>query len=168
MKDERRPRRHRRPSPARLMARKLLLLGGLALLAWPLYELYIRIDAMAGPLKMFFDMAVGERIPVSRVIGYIDWSIFRAPLYLLCCIALGGCAVGLRKKRRACVWLLIADVALGVYGYLREGFFVLRTVRALEAVPFAVLALGCLMHLALNLARRDVRLPAVKKRRRPA
>ena len=146
MKDKSNPGRRKR-SPLRREARRLKLLGGVALIAWPLYELYIRIDAMAGPLRMFFDMAIGEKVPVCRVISYIDWSIFRAPLYLVCCVALGALAIGLRKKRAASLWLLIGCAGLGVYGYLREGFFVLRTVRALEAVPFIVVGLGSILHL---------------------
>ena len=137
---------HRRKDSRLLLeGQRLLLYGGLALLAWPLYELYIRIDAMAGPLKMFFRMAVREHIPVNRVVQHIDWSIFRAPLFLVCCIALGIVTIAKRKKADAALWLLIASVALGAYGYVREGFFVLRTVRALEAVPFAVVILGCVL-----------------------
>lgn len=138
----------------RLLAKRLLFGSGLALMIWPAWELSVRMDAMAGPLGMFWRMAVGEGIPLARVWSYIDWSIFATPAFLLQCALLGLFTFGLRGRGYGCLWLAPVALLLGLHGLWRREFFSLAPVRIAEALPFAGVLLGCGAHLAANIAQR--------------
>ena len=79
---------------------KALFWDALALLLLSGYELCIRLDAMWGPLKMFVNMAIGERIPLSRVLTYVDYTIFYTPLYMFFCMLLALWALLSHRTRR--------------------------------------------------------------------
>ena len=65
----------------RKLSRYLLWMALIATLV-SAYEFCTRVDAMWKPLKMFWNMAVGEKIPLARAATYVDMSIFEIPLYL--------------------------------------------------------------------------------------
>ena len=82
----------------RKLSRYLLWMALIATLV-SAYEFCTRVDAMWKPLKMFWNMAVGEKIPLARAATYVDMSIFEIPLYLLCSVALGIWALWARRTR---------------------------------------------------------------------
>ena len=98
-----------------------LFWDALILLALSVYELCVRLDAMWGPLKMFVNMAVGEGIPLRRVVTYVDITIFYVPLYMLLCAVVALCALASRRTRRTCARLLLPCAALaeedGEFGF---------------------------------------------------
>ena len=145
-------------------AQRALFWSGLMLLAWPAYELAVRADAMIGPLKMFISMAMGEHVPLFRALGYVDWSIFATPAFLLNCVLLGLFALCLRKRFHGCLWLAPIAILLGLHGYFRQGFFLTEQLRLLGALPFVGVVAGCALHCVANIA--DTRL-AKRRRVRP-
>ena len=137
------------------LAARLMALCGLALIAWPAWELCVRIDAMIGPLRMFVRMAVGEGVDLWRAAAYVDWAIFAAPALLCVYIAFG--TVCIARRRRGGAPLCLLALAMGLHMFYREAFFLPQAVRMLQLLPFAGACVGC----ALNM------LVCVKERRAP-
>ena len=101
----------------RKLSRYLLWMALIATLV-SAYEFCTRVDAMWKPLKMFWNMAVGEKIPLARAATYVDMSIFEIPLYLLCSVALGIWALWARRTRRGCALLIAPSAVLAALGFI--------------------------------------------------
>ena len=99
------------------------------------YEFCTRVDAMWKPLKMFWNMAVGEKIPLARAATYVDMSIFEIPLYLLCSAALGVWALWARRTRRGCALLIAPSAVLAALGFILPLTLAGKWVRAVRLLP---------------------------------
>ena len=119
--------------------------SALFLLGLSLYEFCTRIDAMSGPLRMFFNMAVGERIPLSRVANYIDWSIFTQPLWLLGCMIAAVWGLIGRRSHKSCTVLFFPALALCVLGFLLRPTLFGEWIRTLKLLPLLLMTLMCLL-----------------------
>lgn len=127
------------------------------------YEFCTRVDAMSKPLKMFWNMAVGEGIPLPRVVTYVDISIFEVPLYLLCSTALGIWALWARRTRRGCAWMLAPCVALSALGFILPLTLAGKWVRAVRLLPMLTLTALCLCRAAMRAGCENARPPQRKK-----
>lgn len=118
------------------------------------YELAVRLDAMWGPLKMFVNMAIGERIPLSRVWTYVDITVFYVPLYMLGCAALALWGLICRRTRRACGCMLAPAVALAALGFTLRLTLFGEWTRTLKLLPLVLFAVLCALRAFLPPARR--------------
>ena len=133
---------------------RVLFWDALILLALSGFELLTRLDAMWGPLKMFVNMAVGERIPLRRVLTYVDITVFYTPLYMLGCAILALWALCSRRTRRVCALMLLPAAALTAAGFLLRLTLFGELVRTLKLLPLVVLLALCLLHVAVPAPRR--------------
>lgn len=85
------------------------------------WEFCVRLDAMYKPLKMFFDLAVGEGIPLERAMNYFDWSILEPPLWLLACGLTGIIALFLSRRPLGSLLFTPLCALLAAYGLNRQG-----------------------------------------------
>lgn len=131
--------------------RRLIFWGALALMSWAGYELWARVEAMAGPLRMFYTMAVGERIPPARALTYVDLSIFEVPAYLLCLVLLGLYALICRNRPALGLTVVPPVLLAGRYALVAD-LPGIGAWQALKLAPMALIALGCLFNAALGLA----------------
>ena len=125
--------------------RRAILWDALLLLALAAYELCARLDAMWGPLKMFVHMAIGEKIPLSRAVMYVDFGIFQMPCFMLLCMALAVWALFARRSRRGCGVLTVFVLALAAVGFgMRLTLFggVTQMIKLLPLVLLGVLTLA--------------------------
>lgn len=143
--------------------RRMLFWGALFLILWAAWELLIRIDAMIKPIRMFIRMAIGERIPLERVLNnYVDWSILEVPFFLLGCVVLGLLAF-LNRKRALMGFALIPLSVLAMYyssgktALLAPSFW-----QMLKLLPLLMVAAGSLIGLIFHFVIR-----ARKKKARP-
>lgn len=104
----------------RYIGRHAMTLISLALIVLSAWEASVRMDAMYKPLKMFFGMAVGEGIPLSAAMNYFDWSIFEAPLWLLCCALTGLIILFFCRRKGGALIIIPFGVVLAGYGLARE------------------------------------------------
>ena len=118
----------------------------LILLALSCYELFTRLDAMWGPLKMFVNMAVGEGIPASRAVTYVDFTIFYTPLYMLGCALLALWARLSQRTRRVCAMMLLPAALLTVIGFALRLTLFGELLRTLKMLPLVFLLALCLTH----------------------
>ena len=139
----------RNPHIARAIFWDALILLGLSC-----FDLFTRIDAMWGPLKMFVNMAVGERIPVSRALGYVDYTIFYAPLFMLGCALLALWALLSHRTRRVCAMMLLPAAALTAAGFALRLTLFGELLRTLMLLPLAALLALCLLPVVLRPAKR--------------
>lgn len=139
-------------------ARRLYFWGALITLVWAGYELYIRADAMAGPLGMFFRMWSGERVPFGRALTYVDWKIFEIPAYLLLCALTG--LIALMFFRRPAAWLITLPLcaAILVYSAGIKALLLPDVWNIIKRMPVLMLLLGSVLRLA---AQRGMRKNAV-------
>lgn len=142
----------------RYIGRRFLFWGGLALACWSGYELYARLDAMRGPLVMFWNLAVGEGIPVARAMQYVDWEILRVPAYLAGCALLGLAAMLLRNRPMAALLLM----PLGALVIWNDVDFTSPGLPApqhlVKLIPVGLIVVGGLLNLcsrAFHAARRE-------------
>lgn len=131
----------------KLLGRKTVLLISLTLFAVSVWETSVRMDAMYRPIKMFFSMAIGEKIPFSAAMKYFDYSIFESPLWLLGCMLVSLSAVALSRRPLGQGLILPAAGALAVYGLMRESSFFMGPWPLVQ--PALLLALACIS--AVNL-----------------
>jgi len=139
---------------------RALFWDALALLVLSCFELFTRLDAMWGPLKMFVNMAVGERIPLQRAVSYVDFSIFYLPFYMLLCALLALWTLFSRRTRRACAWMLLPCAALTAAGFLLRLTLFGELVRTLKLLPLALMTALCLAHLIFRPVRPRRQQPA--------
>lgn len=144
-------------------ARKWIIVDALVLLGLSGYELVSRLDAIQGPLKMFVNMAVGEKIPLDRVALYVDMSIFELPAFMLLSMLAGLVALIGRTSKKGCILLLPLSAALTVWGTFIQlsilGEFI-RFAKVLPLLILFVLSLSCLVLHAVQ--RRQLRAQAQK------
>lgn len=144
-------------------ARKWMVLDALVLLGLSGYELISRLDAIQGPLKMFVNMAVGEKIPLERVVTYVDVRVFEAPVFMLLSIIAALLALLLRTSRRGCFLLLPVSAALTVWGTFLQLSLLGELIRFIKVLPLLILAvLSATVLIAQSVQRRRLRSRALK------
>ena len=131
----------------KLLGRKTVLLISLILFAVSAWETAVRLDAMYRPIKMFFSMAFGEKIPLSTAMKYFDYGIFESPMWLLGCMLVSLLAVALSRRPLGQGLILPSAGALAVYGLMRESAFFMGPWQLVQ--PALLLALACIS--AVNL-----------------
>jgi len=143
--------------------RKWIILDALALLCLSGYELLSRLDAIQGPLKMFVNMAIGEKIPLERVITYVDVSVFTVPVFMLLCVLTALLALWVRTSRRGCFFLLPISLALTVWGTFIQLSLLGELIRFVKVLPLLLLTvLSTMVLIAQSLQRRRLRSRALK------
>ena len=130
--------------------RRLYVLCALILVLVSVWELIIRMDAMYGPLMMFFEMAWGERIPLATVMTYFDFSILAAPFYLIGCVLLGIIALIFSRRPLSALFVLPASLVLGILGFEIGAIPLLEGWRMIRLIPLGGLSLGGIMKLILH------------------
>ncbi len=134
--------------------RRYLLYTAIIAILISAYELSTRIDAMWAPLKMFWNMAVGEKIPLSRAVKYVDWSILEVPLYLVAGIGLGLCALWARRTVRGCALMILPSLALCVLGFMLPLTTLGGWVQPVRMLPMMLLCVLCILCVIAGLAHR--------------
>ena len=141
--------------------RKWLVIDALVLLALSVYEFISRLDAMWGPLKMFYNMAVGENIPLDRVAAYVDVGIFEVPGYMLLCALLSLTAILTIRTRRGSFVLLPASIALAVWGTFVQMSLIGEVFRFVKVLPLVIMSVLFVYNIVLlRKNRRMLRLQA--------
>lgn len=138
----------------RYAGRRFIFWGALALLCWSGYELFTRIDAMRGPLTMFWNMAVGEGIPLARALEYVDWNVLRIPAFLAGCALLGLLSLCLRNRPLAAPVLIPLCAAVALYDLDLSALTMPNPWQLIKLVPPALMTLGFLLNLTSAFARR--------------
>jgi hypothetical protein len=129
--------------------KRLAFWGALSLLILSAYEFYVRVESIKGPLQMFMNMWIGEKVPFARGVSYIKWEIFRAPVFLVLCFTVGLLSLLLMQRQRASlVFFLLSALLTGGGFYLRPDFFALWW----DATKLLPLILLMTAHLFLFLA----------------
>ncbi|MBQ9301436.1 MAG: hypothetical protein IJ214_13105 [Clostridia bacterium] len=134
---------------------RALFWDALILLALSCFELFTRLDAMWGPLKMFVNMAIGESVPLSRAVTYVDFTIFHTPLYMLGCAALALWTLLSRRTRRVCAMLILPAAALTAVGFALRLTLFGELTRTLKMLPLVILLALCVLHVIFRPARRQ-------------
>lgn len=144
------------------LGKRLIFWGALILAAWAGYELYIRLDAMAIPLGMFFSMWKGENIPFHRAITYVDWRVLDIPLYLSLCVVAGVWGLLLRNRKITPWFMLLASVALAVWGQGVQSLLLPSLWEMVKLLPLLLMFLGALCTIIgqISLRRRRIQPPA--------
>ena len=132
--------------------RRLLFWGALILVLWAAYELFVRVDAMAIPLNMFFRMWVGEKVPFSRAVTYLDWRILKAPGLLALCILLGIIALTTRKRSKMGLLIIPLCILMGFMLVGERGLVSPNIWQTLKLLPLIMMALGSLFSLIFHFA----------------
>ena len=144
-------------------ARKWMVLDALVLLGLSSYELISRLDAIQGPLKMFVNMAIGEKIPLERVAKYVDIHVFETPAFMLMSIIAALLALLLRTSRRGCIFLLPFSAALTVWGTFLQLSLLGELIRFIKVLPLLILViLSATVLIAQSVQRRRLRSRALK------
>lgn len=132
------------------IGKRMLFWGALTLMIWAGYELSIRVDAMAGPLLMYYNMAVGEGIGLTAALKYVNWQIFQTPGFLLGCVILG--LVALRSGNRPHLSYGVLPLALlaGVYALGARAFFSVSLWQMLKLLPLLLIVTGSAINIALH------------------
>lgn len=132
--------------------RRMLFWGAALLLGWSLYELYIRMDAMARPLGMFFRMWAGEKVAFSRAVTYIDWGILEIPFYLLLCALLGLFALLFRARPALWAMLLLLAPGFAFYSFGVKNVLMPSLWQMLKMLPLLLLFAGSLLSMIFQIA----------------
>lgn len=132
--------------------RRMLFWGAMLLLIWAAYELYIRVDAMARPLGMFFKMWMGEKIPFNRAVTYIDWGILETPFYLLLCVTMGTISLLLRRKPFLWVMLLLLAPGFAFYAFGVKNVLMPSLWQMMKMLPLLLLLIGSLLSLIAHIS----------------
>jgi len=119
--------------------RRLTRIVALILIALSVYELLTRLDAMSKPLQMFIDMAIGERIPLERVVKYVDMTIFAVPLYMVGCIICALFALITSKRRTGYVISGLMSAALLCWGLTLKLTLMGEMVRFAKLLPLLLI-----------------------------
>ena len=145
---------------------RAMLTVALILFALSVYEVCTRLDAAWYPLKMFVNMAIGERIPLKRVLTYVDARAFYAPLYMFGCALLAVWALFARRSRRGCIVLLIPCIVMTALGFTLRLTLFGELIKALKMLPIVALTILCFMQITLSPRKRPE--PASLPPARPA
>ena len=129
---------------------RAMLTAALILFALSVYEVCTRMDAAWIPLKMFVNMAIGEHIPLKRVLTYVDMRAFTPSLYMLGCAVLAVWALFARRSRRACAVLLIPCIAMTVLGFTMRLSIFGELVKTLKMLPLTALTVLCFLQVILR------------------
>lgn len=127
--------------------RRTLFWGAVIILIWAAYELYIRVDAMARPLGMFFKMWAGEKIPFNRAITYVDWGILEIPFYLMLCVLLGAVSIVFRRKPAMWVMLLFVAPGFAFYSFGVKNVLMPNIWQMIKLLPLLLLFSGSVLSL---------------------
>ena len=131
-----------------------MLTAAIVLFALSVYEVCTRLDAAWYPLKMFVSMAIGEHIPLKRVLTYVDTRAFSAPLYMFGCALLAVWALFARRSRRACAVLLIPCIVMTALGFTLRLTLFGELVKALKMLPLVALTVLCFLQVILRPRKR--------------
>ena len=143
--------------------RRYLVLDALVLLCLSGYELMTRLDAIQGPLKMFVNMAIGEKIPLERVAKYVDINVFEMPAFMLLCVLTALLALLVRTSRRGCMVLLPVSLALTVWGTFIQLSLIGELLRFVKVLPLLILCVLSIVSIAVqSVQRRQLRMRAQK------
>lgn len=132
--------------------RRMLFWGALILVVWAAYELFVRVDAMALPLGMFFRMWFGEKVPFGRAITYVDWRILETPGLLVLCILLGVIALSTRRKVKMGLVIIPLSVLMGFVLVGVRGLITPNIWQTLKLLPLILMVLGSLFSLIFHYA----------------
>ena len=124
---------------------RAMLTAAVILFTLSIYEICTRMDAAWIPLKMFVNMAVGERIPLTRVLTYVDMRAFTPSLYMLGCAILAVWAIFARRSRRACAVLLIPCIVMTAVGFTMRLSIFGELVKTLKMLPLTAMTLLCFL-----------------------
>ena len=128
--------------------RRLIFWGALALAAWCGYELYVRLDAMLPPLKMFFALVTGEGIALETVMKYWDWTIFSVPAFLANCAAFALLSLALRNRPIGGLALVAGCVGIALWGLGVDSLAAADLTQILRAAPLMSITAGCVVNMA--------------------
>ncbi|MCQ2454079.1 MAG: hypothetical protein MJ136_05945 [Clostridia bacterium] len=134
---------------------KWLNLWATLLAALSVYEFCTRVDAMWGPLKMFMNMAIGEKIPLERVVRYVDVSIFIVPLFMVLCLLSAALTLTLGRRQSGSLICAVFCLALLGYGLTLKLTLLGEMVRFLKLLP--LLALSALSSARFGILERQRR-----------
>lgn len=126
----------------------------LAALAISAYELYIRISASIIPLKMFFNMWIGEGISLEKGLKYVDVSIFYLPIFLIFTILFAlYCLFSKRRIKRSFLLSIFSCPLMFFAVKLENGIFT-RLWQTITLIPlsliFSISVLQIFLHLAIK------------------
>lgn len=146
----------RRPKRRRLKAlgRNWMIPVCLALFFLSAWEFCVRLDAMYKPVKMFFDLVIGENIPFETAMKYFDISILEPPLWLAVCALVSLIALIMCRRPFGSILLLPLCGALSLYGLMREGTFLTDLWRLVQPGLLLVMSLFSFANLVCYPMRR--------------
>ncbi len=131
--------------------RRMLFWGAFLLIVWAAYELFIRVDAMIKPVGMFIRMAIGERVPLDRVLReYVDWSILEVPLFLLGCVVLGLFALMTRKKALMGFAVIALSIVVAFYSMGKTSLLSPSIWQKLKLLPLVLIMAGSTIGLVFH------------------
>jgi hypothetical protein len=134
----------------RAKGRSFFMGGSVLLLAWSGYELGVRMETIIPFAKTLYNIVIGEQIPLSRALAYVDkgvYDILETLLFLACCFLLGVFCLSLRNRPAASFALLPAALALGVYASGMTDPLQLNLWQFLKLIPLIMIALGALTNI---------------------
>jgi hypothetical protein len=147
---ERRPKRRR----LKALGRNWMIPVCLALFFLSAWEFCVRLDSMYKPVKMFFDLVIGENIPFETAMKYFDLSILEPPLWLAVCTLISLLALVMCRRPFGSILLLPLCGALALYGLMREGTFLTDLWRLVQPGLLLIMALFSFANLICYPVRR--------------
>ncbi|MDD2648555.1 MAG: hypothetical protein PHI27_00525 [Eubacteriales bacterium] len=151
-KDKREIARRRREERLsfRAKGRSFFMTGSVLLLAWSGYELGVRMESIIPFTKTLYNIVIGESIPLSRALTYVDsgvYDVLETLLFLACCFMLGVFCLSLRNRPAASFALLPASAALMVYASGMTDPLQLNLWQFLKLIPLIMIALGAVTNI---------------------
>lgn len=134
---------------------KWLLLWAAALAALSVYEFCTRMDAMWGPLKMYVNIAIDEKIPIESVISHLDWGIFAVLLFMILCLINALLILTLGRRQSGSLLCAVLSLVLLGYGLTLKLTLLGEAVRFLKLLP--LLALSALSSARFGILERQRR-----------
>lgn len=133
-----------------------LFWDALALLGLSCYEFAIRLDDIAGEIKMVSHLIADGRLTWTAFLTTYMWDLnsFPAAGYMLLCILLALWVMISRRTRRACVFMIAPAAALTALGFSMHTSIFGETVKTIKMLPVVVLLALCVAHVALRSRRK--------------
>lgn len=119
----------------------------LILLGISVYELYIRINASIIPLRMFFNLWIGEGISLEKGLRYVDTSIFHIPLFLISAGIFSLYCVFSKAKVKRSIALLILSGVLIFFAIRLENSFLSKLWQTVILLPLSLIAATAFLQL---------------------